>query len=107
MSLGKTIYVDEDLGENMASMSQIRTMSALVAGVGAGVMGLTGITGAVFFLLCAVLSSFIILKIGCEGAPERYFPSGTKQFFSLGNLVTGAMTYILAWTVAYDAIYIF
>ncbi|EAN87459.1 hypothetical protein C3747_68g800c [Trypanosoma cruzi] len=107
MSLGKTIYVDDDLGENMRSVSQIRTMSALIAGVGAGVMGLTGIAGAVFFFFCAIISSLIILNVGCEGTPERYFPSGKKQFFSLGNLVTGAMTYILAWTVAYDAIYIF
>ncbi|RNF08470.1 Rab5-interacting family protein [Trypanosoma conorhini] len=101
------MYVDGDLGENISNMSQIRTMSALIAGVGAGVMGLTGITGAVFFFLCALLTSFVMLKVGCEGTPERYFPSGKKQFFSLGNLVTGAMTYILAWTVAYDTIYIF
>ncbi|KAH9578997.1 Rab5-interacting protein family [Trypanosoma melophagium] len=107
MSLGKTIYVDKELADNMQSVSQIRTMSALLAGVGAGVLGLTGFLGAIFFLCSAAFTSLVILSFACDGAPERYFPSGKKLLFSFGNLTTGAMTYILAWTVAYDAVYIF
>ncbi|KAG8346572.1 hypothetical protein TRVL_02594 [Trypanosoma vivax] len=107
MSLGKSIYVDKELGENMKSVSQVKTMGSLLAGVGAGVLGLTNFTGLIFFLLCSVLTSLMIQHVGCGGTPERYFPSGRKQLFSLGSLTLGGMTYVLAWTVAYDAIYIF
>ncbi|KEG14563.1 Rab5-interacting family protein [Trypanosoma grayi] len=107
MSIGKTIYVDKELGENMRSVSQIRTMSALIAGVGAGVLGLTGVAGALYFFVAAAFTSLMIMNVGCEGTPERYFPSGKKGLFSFGSLTSGAMTFILAWTVAYDAIYIF
>ncbi|CBH18799.1 Rab5-interacting protein (Rab5ip), putative [Trypanosoma equiperdum] len=107
MSLGKTIYVDKELGENVGCVSRIRIMSALVAGVGAGLLGLTNLAGALFFVVSALFTSFAILCFGCEGGPERYFPSGKKELFSFGSLFTGGMTYILAWTVAYDAIYIF
>lgn len=93
--------------KNYQSISQVRTLGAFLAGIAAGILGLTGLIGALFFVACAAAISFFIASVACGNDAARYFPRGSKELFSFEQLVTGAMTYILIWTVTYDAIYIF
>lgn len=107
MSVPDEQFVARALGKNYETVFQIRTMGSLLAGVAAGVLGLTNLWGLVFFVACAAVASFAIMTFGCSGNPNKYFPKGTSELFSVGQMLGGAMTYILVWTVVYDAIYIF
>lgn len=100
-------FVSRELAKNYDSVCQVRTMGSLLAGVAAGVLGLTNLWGLLFFLACAAVTSFAIMTFGCNGNPKKYFPKGTAELFSVQQMLGGAMTYILVWTVVYDAIYIF
>lgn len=95
------------LKKNYESIGQVRTMGAVLAGIAAGVLGITNLLGVVFFFACAAVTSLAIIAFGCRGDASRYLPKGSAELFSFQHLATGAMTYILVWTVAYDAIYIF
>ncbi|CAG9580441.1 conserved hypothetical protein [Leishmania major strain Friedlin] len=100
-------FVGRVLEKNYESVFQVRTMGSLLAGIAAGVLGLTNFRGLFFFIGCAVVTSFAIMAFGCGGNAHKCFPKGTSELFSVQQLLSGAMTYILVWTVAYDAIYIF
>lgn len=100
-------FVSAKLGKNYEAVSQVRTLGAFLAGMAAGILGLTGLVGALFFLVCAGVVSFFIVSVACGSDASRYFPRGSKEVFSFEQIVTGAMTYVLVWTVTYDAIYIF
>ncbi|CCW68389.1 unnamed protein product [Phytomonas sp. Hart1] len=95
------------LESNYESIAQIRTMCSLLSGMAAGILGLTGIFGLLFFIVSSAIASFVILTVGCRGSSLKYFPKGPKELFTFESMISGGMTYILAWIVAYDAIYIF
>ncbi|KPI90137.1 hypothetical protein ABL78_0782 [Leptomonas seymouri] len=107
MSLLEERFVSRVVGKNYEAVWQVRTMGSLLAGVAAGVLGLTNFWGFFFFVACAAVTSFAIMTFGCSGNPNKYFPKGTSELFSVQQMLGGAMTYILVWTVIYDAIYIF
>lgn len=107
MSNQEERFVGRAVGKNYESVLQVRTMGALLAGVAAGVLGLTNLWGILFFVVCAAVTSFAIMAFSCGGKANKCFPKGTPELFSVQQLLSGAMTYILVWTVAYDAIYIF
>ncbi|CAM43122.1 conserved hypothetical protein [Leishmania braziliensis MHOM/BR/75/M2904] len=100
-------FVGRVLVKNYESVFQVRTMGSLLAGIAAGVLGLTNVWGFFFFIACAAVTSFSIMAFGCGGNTHRCFPKGTSELFSVQQLLSGVMTYILVWTVAYDSIYIF
>jgi hypothetical protein len=87
-------------------LSRLRTFTSLVAGVVAGVLGLTGLFGAVFYAVIVVLSGTLYTVVACRGKPLEYFAHGEQGRF-MGNLTSGILTFILAWTIAYDSIYVF
>ncbi|KAK7198411.1 Rab5-interacting protein (Rab5ip) [Novymonas esmeraldas] len=107
MSTPDDRFVGRAVGKNYEAVFQIRTMGSLLAGVAAGVLGLTNFWGLFFFVVSAAVTSFAIVAFGCGGNAHKCFPKGTSELFSVQQLLSGAMTYILVWTVAYDAIYIF
>ncbi|KAG5496367.1 hypothetical protein JKF63_02669 [Porcisia hertigi] len=100
-------FVGRVLNRNYESVFQVRTMGSVLAGVAAGVLGLTNFWGFFFFVACAAVTSLAITAFGCSGNAHKCFPKGAAELFSVTQLLSGAMTYILVWTVAYDAIYIF
>lgn len=107
MSLGEQRYFNNAVAMNEQSSMQVHTMSAILAGVVAGAFGLTGLYGLLFFCACNVITSVMVAWKGCGGQSHVYFPPGTKKSFSLDNLFKGIMSFLLVWTVVYDAIYLF
>lgn len=105
--LGETRFVSTTLGKNYEHVAQIRTMGALLSGLAAGILGLTGIMGVLFFIISSAATSMTILSFGCGRDGTKFFPKGSKELFAFESILGGVMTYILAWTVGYDAIYIF
>lgn len=98
-------HVAMKVKQNLDNFNQLRTFSSLIAGIAAGILGITGYFGFIFFALHALLASVIFQSVNCKGAPQRYIPGAS--LFNMGSLTKGALTYILAWTIVYDTVYIF
>ena len=107
ISMQAVSYLPDKIALNADTLSRVRTMTALLAGVVAGVLGITGVMGFVWYLLHAVVVSFTVHLIGCAGHAEKFFPSGKKHLLSFGELMSGLLSYVLMWTIVYDSIYIF
>jgi len=92
---------------NANTLAKTRTACSLIAGVGAGVLGLTGMVGFAFYIAQAVLASMLVLSISCGNTPAPYFAKGRSELFSVSGLLSGLTTFVLVWTVVYDCLYIF
>lgn len=101
------IFLPDKVALNADGLYRMRTMTSLLAGIAAGVLGLTGTVGFLFFFLHAALVSAAVEKFACKGNSSAFFASGRQHLMSFSELATGLLTYILVWTLAYDTIYIF
>jgi hypothetical protein len=54
------VYNEAAMILNMQMISRCRTALALLAGATAGILGLTGLSGFIFYILSSVLMSFIL-----------------------------------------------
>lgn len=107
-SAAPTVFMNDKVAINNDTVYRIRTMTSLVAGVAAGILGVTGLYGVIFFVVHALVVAKLIQMILCTGKNATpYFSQGAKQLFSFSELSTGMLTYILVWTLVYDSIYIF
>eukprot|EP00758_Cryptobia_borreli_P002677 Tbor_TRINITY_DN3203_c0_g1::TRINITY_DN3203_c0_g1_i1::g.23751::m.23751 len=106
-NVGDSIIM-ERVGINVELINRLRSSTAVVAGASAGILGITGWLGFVFFILHALLSSTVIHMI-CGGAEtsKKNLVGSTKELFSLSSLITGGLTFVFVWTIVYDSIFIF
>lgn len=103
-----TKYVGAVLARNYDALNSIRTFIGLLTGLLAGVLGLTGYVGFLFFIATYYFASFVFIQgRACVGPATYYFPNGQKDFFSPGGLLGALPSFILMWTLAYDSIYLF
>eukprot|EP00808_Paulinella_micropora_P005503 g5713.t1 len=88
-----------NLQHNNQIINNSRTLTACVAGCIAGIIGLTGWWGLLFYLFAAALTSgFLFMKSNFD--PQIYFQSWTALVF---DGVSGAfLSYLLFWTLAYN-----
>lgn len=94
----------DNLQANMRVVHYCRTFMSIVAGAGAGVLGLTGLAGFLFYLLIMAATSLALLARARFGTAE-YFSSWTQLAFD--GVGQGAMSFVLFWTLAYDVVHIF
>lgn len=105
--LSETRFVKANVQKNFEKLQEIRIMSSLLSGIGAGVLGLTGIYGFLFFIVLSVITSCLTLYFGCKGSTKLYLPGGKKPFFDITQIFSGCSTFLFVWTVTYDAIHLF
>eukprot|EP00746_Dinoflagellata_sp_MGD_P145017 gnl/MRDRNA2_/MRDRNA2_77694_c0_seq1.p1 gnl/MRDRNA2_/MRDRNA2_77694_c0~~gnl/MRDRNA2_/MRDRNA2_77694_c0_seq1.p1 ORF type:complete len:132 (-),score=30.79 gnl/MRDRNA2_/MRDRNA2_77694_c0_seq1:191-586(-) len=92
------------LGHNTKTLAQMRTFSAIVAGIVAGLLKFENLAGFAVLLFITFLHSFMIaIKMG--GNVTRHFQKPQDVFVQ--QLGSGIMTFILFWTLAYDIVHIF
>jgi hypothetical protein len=78
-------------------------MSAL-SGSAAGILGLTGLNGFVFYFICSLfLSSLILVYMGTEA--NKYFI--TKSQVITSTLWSGIQTYLLFWTFLFGMVHVY
>jgi hypothetical protein len=97
-------YSTENVQHNMRVIYYCRTFLSIVGGVVAGVLGLTGISGFLFYFLIMILAS------GAIAAKTKfnvfsYFDSW--QRITIDGITAGFMSFVLFWTFAYDIVHIF
>lgn len=105
MDIGAAV-MGERLAANQEIVTRLRTITTLVAGITAGIMGVTGWYGALVFLGMNALA-FTVLKVLTGTSSKSYFVGGSQELFSFSSLSTGALTFVFVWTIIYDSIYIF
>ena len=88
----------------VARTARSRTFGAIVAGLVAGILGLTGLWGVLCYLAANGLISVVLYQtLGTR--KQKYFPS--KKSYLLDGLTAQIATFILFWTLAYDIVHIF
>jgi hypothetical protein len=102
----KDYVLADKVGKNTETLGRMRTYVAIVCGIMAGILGLTGIMGFVFYVVVAIGAGQVYSWVACEGKPQRFFAQG-EQASPLANVTGAALTYVLAWMLSYDAIYVF
>jgi hypothetical protein len=79
------------------------SMSAL-SGCAAGIMGLTGLYGFLFYFVASLsLSIIILLSMGTN--TNKYFLSKMNILF--GTLWSGIQTYLLFWTFMFGMVHVY
>ncbi|XP_067866882.1 ER membrane protein complex subunit 6 [Heterodontus francisci] len=89
---------------NAAILDYCRTSVSALSGATAGILGLTALTGFVFYFVASfLLSVLLIVKAGHRWS--KYFKSRRPLF--TGGLVGGLFTYILFWTFLYGMVHVY
>jgi hypothetical protein len=101
------IYLPDRVGHNADILYRARTAIALFSGSVAGILGFTNLAGFGIFLVCAIFADVMLLQIACKSSAERYLPVHNRDFFSFGSLTTGILTFVMAWLVFYNVLFVF
>uniref|UniRef100_A0A0C9QNJ4 ER membrane protein complex subunit 6 n=1 Tax=Wollemia nobilis TaxID=56998 RepID=A0A0C9QNJ4_9CONI len=94
----------ENLQNNMRVIYYSRTFLSIIGGVVAGILGLTGWKGFIFYFVMMALTSLgVIAKAKFD--IHEYFDSWNRVI--LDGISGGLMSFVLFWTFAYDIVHIF
>ncbi|VFQ61003.1 unnamed protein product [Cuscuta campestris] len=94
----------ENMQNNVKIIYYSRTFMAIIGGVIAGVLGLTGLMGFIFyFLIMGITSVGLLAK--AKFSVFSYFESWNR--IMLDGFLGGLMSFVLFWTLAYDIVHIF
>ena len=89
---------------NLALVEYCRASLAFISGSAAGILGLTGLNGFIFYLVASLVMS-ILLGLKTQSKCDRYFLS---RWHVWTNGVFGELfTYLLVWTFMYGMIHVF
>ncbi|CDW55583.1 Rab5ip and Ribosomal S4 and S4 domain containing protein [Trichuris trichiura] len=98
------IYSDGAVRNNYAVLEYSRTCQAAASGVAAGILGLTGLNGFMFYCLCAFVQSAVwCWKAGFHLSDYFTHPSAVLTHGVLGGL----FTYVLFWTFLYGIVHVY
>ena len=105
----KKIDSDQILSEsairyNDFLLDYCQTSMSAMSGSAAGIIGLTGLNGFVFYFICSLILSFVIL-LYIRANTKKYFLS--KQTIFTGTLWSGVQTYLLFWTFLYGMVHVY
>ena len=97
-------YNPAAIRNNINVVDYSRAFLAVISGSSAGILGLTGLQGFIFYFALSILMSILLVyKTGQNW--DRYFLSRWTIWSSgiLGEL----FTYVLVWTFMYGMIHVF
>ncbi|XP_018334250.1 ER membrane protein complex subunit 6 [Agrilus planipennis] len=103
-NIAATAYNEAAIRNNLAVVEYCRTSMAALSGCTAGLLGLTGLNGAGFYIFAITgLWIMLLLKAG---------PNWKKYFISRRSLLTNGFfgqlfTYILCWTFLYGMVHVY
>ena len=101
--LNKT-YSEGAIRYNDYLLDYCQTSMSALSGCAAGILGLTGLYGFIFYFICSLFLSVLILM---------YLGTGSKRFFaSKSQIVTqtlwsGVQTYLLFWTFSFGMVHVY
>jgi len=87
----------------MQTISNIRSLTASLFGIAAGILGLESYPGFLFYLLGTLFVSRLIFFQRAEGQPSRYFQSQFSDLWS-AEVFGGLSSFVLTWTLFYGLV---
>uniref|UniRef100_A0A7S4JIP4 ER membrane protein complex subunit 6 n=1 Tax=Paramoeba aestuarina TaxID=180227 RepID=A0A7S4JIP4_9EUKA len=90
---------------NVKTISRGRTALSLVLGGAAGVLGLTGLKGILFYFILSVLILGVGFLLKTQSSPHTFVPA-LASYFLIG-VFESMMSYLLFWTLVYDMVHVF
>lgn len=102
--LEKSVRNERSSRHNSSLLEYGRTSIAVISGVTAGILGLTGIYGfALYIVYSLALSIILAIKVGSNWS--IYFPTWRSVW--IDGVLGGLFTYVLLWTFVYGMIHVF
>lgn len=98
------ILNDGAIRYNHYLLDYCQTSVSALSGCTAGLLGLTGLYGFAFYLICSVfISAAILISLGNRF--ENFFLSAQQVI--TGPLWSGIQTYLLFWTFMYGMVHVY
>ena len=89
---------------NDAIVARSRTLVSIVAGCGAGILGLTNLFGLLFFVLAHLtLAGLVTMRV--KFRVTDYFTGFPRLLLS--QLSSSALSFVLFWTLSYNLIHVY
>lgn len=85
------------------TVSNIRSLTASLFGVAAGILGLESIPGFLFYALGSFIVSVLIFTLRANTNAKGYFYSPVGDLW-VGDLFGGLMSFVLTWTLFYGLV---
>ncbi|XP_055380363.1 ER membrane protein complex subunit 6 [Condylostylus longicornis] len=97
-------YSEYAIRNNASAVDYCKTSLCALSGCCAGILGLTGIIGFLFYILSALgLWGLILLKSGSTW--QKYFVS--RRNLLTNGFLGGLCTYVLFWTFLYGMVHVY
>ncbi|XP_022087222.1 ER membrane protein complex subunit 6-like [Acanthaster planci] len=98
------VYNELAIRTNMSILSYCRTFVSALSGSSAGILGLTGLEGFIFyFIVSFVFSLMLCVKAGRKW--QEFFRH--RQPLVTSGLLGGLFTYVLFWTFLYGMVHVY
>ncbi|KAI5480611.1 hypothetical protein MNV49_000307 [Pseudohyphozyma bogoriensis] len=91
---------------NAQSLYYVKSTSSSISGAVAGVLGLTNLSGFLFYLVSSVAVGIVFAALNCKGRPAAYFANKSREVV-LGGLLDNAFSFVLFWTLFYALVHIY
>eukprot|EP00891_Asterochloris_glomerata_P006741 jgi/Astpho2/6741/Aster-x1398 len=106
LPFGQDLLNGSAIRHNATVLSFNRVFASLLAGLVAGVWGITGWSGFAYYFIAHLLLT-IPLYFKANFAPQRYFQSNKALW--MDNVVdsTSVLTFILFWTLSNNFVHLF
>jgi len=95
--------VPESVQHNAKIVTQIRSLTASLFGIAAGILGLESIHGFIFYIFGTIVVSELISSLLAKGKPGAYFES-TMSGLYLKDVFSGLSSFVLTWTLFYGLV---
>eukprot|EP00924_Labyrinthula_sp_SR-Ha-C_P008348 maker-scaffold_11-snap-gene-10.16-mRNA-1 protein AED:0.00 eAED:0.00 QI:52/1/1/1/1/1/2/34/122 len=94
------------VAQNSQAIQRVRNMTSIVFGCAAGVLGLTGLNGFLFYLLLFTAASIgLLLRMGFKS--EKYFVKKTPIRFMFSGIGSQIVAFIMYWTFSYALVHLY
>ncbi|KAF9266099.1 hypothetical protein L218DRAFT_95536 [Marasmius fiardii PR-910] len=90
---------------NLVNLTTVKFLSAVFAGVVAGILGLENYAGFALFIASTLWSALCMHVVNCRGKPQKYVQGGWKDLVNPGQ--DNAFTFVLAWTLFYGIVHVY
>lgn len=87
----------------LQTVSNIRSLTASLFGVAAGILGLESFPGFLFYALGSLVVSLLIFSLRANVQAKSYFHSPIAELW-VGDLFGGLMSFVLTWTLFYGLV---
>mmetsp|Transcript_47745 Transcript_47745/g.116990 ORF Transcript_47745/g.116990 Transcript_47745/m.116990 type:complete len:113 (+) Transcript_47745:138-476(+) len=94
------------LARNATVTYQQRVLSAIIAGCVAGTLGLQSWRGFVLYVVWMLCVHSPVVLAHCGFSAERFFTTGLRGVL-VDNILSGALTFVLIWSLVYNIVYVY